>query len=128
MLDEPAPVGRAHIVRAPAFARADDRDAIGEIEILQRVGRLALEREAVHLGAAVQVAPQISELGRDRARPVVHLDHDRPHRERPPHEADVGHVLHAVDPHHGEEREHAADGEPESIGSDLGMTIPAAPA
>ena len=113
LLDEPAPVGRAHVVGAPAFLCADDRHAVGEIEVLQRVGRLALEREAIHLGAPVQVAPHVFELLRLCGRPVVHLDHDGAHRERPVDEAHVGYVLHAVDAHDGQERVHAADGEPE---------------
>ena len=60
------------------------------------------------------------------ARPVVHLDHDRPHRERPPHEADVGHVLHAVDPHHVRNVYMLPMENQKSIGSDCGMTSPAA--
>src|SRR5262249_51397662 len=113
LLDEPAPIGRAHIVAAPAFARADGRDAVGEIELIERVGRLAFEGKAVHLGAAVQVAPHIGKLARLGHRPGVHLDHDGFHRERPPLERDAGQVLDAIDAHDGEKRVHAADREKE---------------
>ena len=68
VLCKPTAISGARIIRAPTFFSADHCDAIGKVEVLQRLGRVRPVWQAMSLCAALEVAPHIGELERFIAR------------------------------------------------------------
>src|SRR5262249_47266967 len=79
-----------------------------------RIGRRNPRRDAVHGGAALDVAPHIGLLRRLVGEGYVfHLLQDDETMKRPPAEADAARALHLGKPHHAEIRIRASQGEKE---------------
>src|SRR5262249_31404904 len=79
-----------------------------------RIGRRNPRRDAVHGGAALDVAPHIGLLRRLVGEGYVfHLLQDHEQMKRPPAEADAARTLHLGKPHHAEIRIGASQGEKE---------------
>lgn len=81
---EPAPIGDTDMFGARALLRPENGDAIGGIQVLQRIGGSGATRNTMHCGALPEVPPYASKLQRLAARQIVHLGHDRADRERRP--------------------------------------------
>src|SRR5512135_544696 len=85
VLQEPRAVNRPRVLRAPAFERGDDGDAVRHSLRVYRILGDRPERDAAAPGAALQVAPHVLQLHRlANEGAVVLLDHDGAHVERPP--------------------------------------------